>query len=319
MFPHMEPSLAAIATFFKDGAAVATQHLFNGSYDLPKLLNINQPHQSRGNELRPDGAFLPSSQTHDSPAGHSSLSSPPCQPQVEQSRFHGAFQPQVKQSRCHGAFQPSLNSILEADHRAPAEHSSSLNPGACCFQPGGSIPRLRIQDVSFSNIEDMFLHSDHPDTHDDPEPCQCHGLPVGSCEKVINEYVHLVSAVRAHPSGLPNMDGARIEIPNKELDPNAWDRILGSFYNKDRLVCAFRYGWDMSLLPDPSPRNSSQNHPSAMEHASHVSKYVVKELQFGALVGPLPDNLPFETFRSPFGSVPKNEESRRTITDGSLR
>ena len=244
-FPHMVQSLVTIATFFKDGAAVATQHL-GGLQDFPKSLIVSPPplHQSQINESGSDGAFQPSSQS-------------------------------------------------SQEHSTPAEYHSSLNPGTFSFVPRESPSFLPVQDISFSNIEDMFLHSEHPDTHEDPGPCQCHGSLVGSCPSVINEHVQLVSAIRAHPSGLPNMDGAKIEIPNKELDPNAWDNILGSFYNKECLVNSFRYGWDMSLLPDPYPRDSPQNHPSALEHSSHVSKYVDKELQFGALVGPLPDDLPF--------------------------
>ena len=41
-----------------------------------------------------------------------------------------------------------------------------------------------------------------------------------------------------------------------------------------------------------------------------------KELQFGALVGPLPDHLPFQTFCCPLASVPKPKtNSTRTVTD----
>ena len=78
----------------------------------------------------------------------------------------------------------------------------------------------------------------------------------------------------SHHSGLPNMDGARLPLPSPTISPEAWERELGSYFDKDNLVQAFRYGWDLSLLPDPDPRDAPSNHPSAMDWASQVDPQI---------------------------------------------
>ena len=117
------------------------------------------------------------------------------------------------------------------------------------------------------------------------------------------------------------MDGARVELDDRQIDPAPWEEILGSYYDKRELVNALRFGWDFSLMEDPRPKDAVNNLPSAREFAEHVDAYIATELQFGALVGPLPSKLPFQTFRSPLGTVPKPHcpEKRRTIVDCSQR
>jgi hypothetical protein len=113
------------------------------------------------------------------------------------------------------------------------------------------------------------------------------------------------------------MDLAKLPVQS-ELIPEAWDKMFSSYFDHDELLNAVKYGWDLSLNGTPTPRDSSWNHPSANNHASDVDAYIAKELQFGAIAGPMPDNLPFEVFRSPMGSVPKpKSDSTRTITDCS--
>jgi hypothetical protein len=113
------------------------------------------------------------------------------------------------------------------------------------------------------------------------------------------------------------MDLAKLPVQS-ELIPEAWDKMFSSYFDHDELLNAVKYGWDLSFNGTPTPRDSSQNHPSAINHASDVDAYIAKELQFGAIAGPMPDNLPFEVFRSPMGSVPKpKSDSTRTITDCS--
>ena len=98
----------------------------------------------------------------------------------------------------------------------------------------------------------------------------------------------------------------------------AWDRLLKNFHVHDELLAGFKYGWDVSFQGNPTPKDSRQNHPSAMSHMADVDHYIKKELEFGALVGPLPQDLPFQVFASPLGSVPKSHsEVTRTITDCS--
>ena len=151
-----------------------------------------------------------------------------------------------------------------------------------------------------------------------PVPCECHGLPKGSCPVVVDRFIAVVVEVLAHPSGGANMDGARVELAG-QIDPDRWETALGSYFDKRELVNALRFGWDFSLLPNPEPADAKENLPSAREFPEAVAKYVSTELSFGALVGPLPRSLPFAVFRSPLGTVPKPPSGRRVITDCSQR
>ena len=120
--------------------------------------------------------------------------------------------------------------------------------------------------------------------------------------------------------GVPNMDGARIELSKYRcIDPTEWERLLEGYFDRDELVSGLRFGWDFSLAPDPDPRDAPANLPSATEFPDSVDEYVATELSFGALVGPLPPDLPFRVWRNPLGSVPKVPPKRRTITDCSQR
>lgn len=150
-----------------------------------------------------------------------------------------------------------------------------------------------------------------------PGPCSCHSLPAGSCPAFIDRFIKVVVEVLAHDC--PNMDGAKILLPGRQIDPEPWQRLLGSYFDKDELVRALLFGWDFSLLPDPKPKDAPANLASAEQHSDHISAYIKAELAHGSIVGPLPANLPFEVFRNPLGTVPKPRcpEKRRTITDCS--
>lgn len=153
------------------------------------------------------------------------------------------------------------------------------------------------------------------DDSDVPPPCSCHSLPKGSCPRYIDKLINDIATIRR--SGVPNMDGKKIPV-DSELVPEAWDKMLVRYFDHDEILSGVKYGWDLSFPSEPLPKDATRNHPSALKHEGDIDKYVEKELQFGALVGPLPDNLPFPTFCSPFGSVPKPKtNSTRTITDCS--
>ena len=197
-----------------------------------------------------------------------------------------------------------------------------LNPDALPFNPNGTgVPQSpqssTPSDENFSDVLDIFLHTEHPDDVPVPAPCVCHNLPLGSCPTTIQEHIKLIQNIQNHPSGLPNMDGLRAPLPNPSLDADIWEKMLGSYFDASQLVLAFRHGWDMSLEDNPSPKDSYRNHPSAIHAEEDVQKYVDTELSFSAFIGPLPDDLPFDTFASPLGAVPKTEFTKRTITDCS--
>ena len=147
---------------------------------------------------------------------------------------------------------------------------------------------------------------------------------------MVKEHIDIIQAVRSyntldgkpHPAGaLPNMDGARIPLKNPPIDPTPWENILGTYFNRNRLTQAFKYGWDMSILPNPDPRDSSKNHQSAYDHPDTVRQYIQEELSYGTLIGPVPKNLPFYLPRSPLATVekPGYPGKRRCVTDCSQR
>lgn len=174
---------------------------------------------------------------------------------------------------------------------------------------------LDLESMDF-NIMDHI--TDKPCTADLPDVCGCHTLPAGSCPLFIAHVIRLVVNVRGHRA-TPNMDGAQIPL-RPTIDPIPWAAMLGSYFDKDALVAAFTYGWDLSLKPDPSPTSAKINLPSALRRQADVDKYVSTELRYGCLVGPLPDDLPFSISINPLGAVPKaNSETWRTVTDCSQK
>ena len=117
------------------------------------------------------------------------------------------------------------------------------------------------------------------------------------------------------------MDGTRTPLRSPSLRPEAWDRLLAGYFDHDELVQSARYGWDLSFLEhQPAPHDAKANHPTAMLHEADVDQYIQKELQFGALVGPVQQNVPFPLFASPLASVDKkNSATTRTIVDCTQR
>ena len=115
------------------------------------------------------------------------------------------------------------------------------------------------------------------------------------------------------------MDGARIPLPRRQIEPGPWNELLDGYFDRQELVNALTYGWDLSFTSDPKPKDAEFNLPSAYEHPDAVDAYVETELSHAALIGPLPADLPFPVFRSPLGVVPKPPAGWRTITDCSQR
>lgn len=239
-------------------------------------------------------------------------------------------------------------------HSAPEQPISHLNPEASAFtprgppgiiitprgppgnitprgSPGNTIAGVPPHDTSVELSdstpdvdipEDISLYNDHPGGGS-PLPCPCHNKPIGSCSKFITDHINLVSQASSFTRGstiLPNRDGARISLDNAQLKPEAWKSALGSYFDANNLAESYQFGWDLSFLPNPMPRDSKRNHPSALKKEADVEHYINQELAYGSIVGPIPDDVPFRTFASPLGLVPKqNSAIGRTITDCSQR
>ena len=169
--------------------------------------------------------------------------------------------------------------------------------------------------AEIEGIWQHVLHSDDEASH--PSPCECHELPVGACPVFLSRVVDQI--VKCRKFGVPNMDGARIPLVDPSFDSEVWRKALGSYFDAEELVAAISFGWDIDIIGNPRPKDAERNNASAMRFPEHVTHYVEKEQSFGALVGPFNiQDLPFEIFRSPFGSVFKAlSKWRRTVTDCS--
>lgn len=210
-------------------------------------------------------------------------------------------------------------------HKLHSHPGRQLDPNAPVFTPAGAEVVVSRQDydsldaldsilAGVDDKEEVAVRAEPP-----PPPCSCCRGPQGSCKNFVAEFVDLVSAVLE--TGVPNMDGLRKELPHKQIQPEPWERLLGTYFEKSILVKSLRFGWDFSLAADPRPLDCDSNLPSALEYPEHVDEYIRTELSYGSIVGPLPDDIPWQVYRSPLGTVAKPHcpDKRRVITDCSQR
>ena len=278
---------------------------FNSTQQVAAFNHVNSSVQPSSNSTQPSRNSAQPSRNSTQPA---SISTQPSSDSSQPSR--NSSQPS------RNSTQPSSNSTKPASNATQPEISLSqgLSHLAPVFTPRSINPPPAIE-PHIQDIIDSFQFMGECDDSPEPPPCTCHHLPRGSCPRFIEEIVNQTMLVRQ--SGLPNMDGLRSSV-STELIPAAWDTLLKNYFDHDELLNGVRFGMDLSFNGDPSPRNRTTNHPSAMQHMEDIDKYVAKELQFGALVGPLPAHIPFPVFASPLASVPKPKtNSTRTITDCS--
>ena len=264
-------------------------------------------------------------------SGLDTSSLPSCQPEPVQPLPAEQLQPSrvLAQHEIHGVLPRAANQVPVryevGDLVLEKQAGRPLDPLAPVFLPLADRGSLEEDLAACPEILDEFLGDSRGDSslllpaQPPPRPCSCHQLARGSCPLFIDRFVQTVTQVLQH--GKPNMDGARIVLEDTQIDPTPWERILGSYFDKRELVNSLLFGWDFSLLDNPAPKDAQANLPSAVEFPEHVQAYLDTELQFGAIVGPLPADLPFKTFKNPLGTVPKPHcpDSRRVITDCSQR
>ena len=190
----------------------------------------------------------------------------------------------------------------------------------CNVRPKSSphIGRVR-HDTDLDALSDLDV-IDPELLHDDsvalsPTPCLCCSMPLGSCPNHIAATVELV--FQLSQSGLPNRDGLKIPLTSSGLNLEAWQKVTAGYFDREDILESIAYGWDLSLVGTPTPTDAKRNHASALNNREDTQSYINKELEFGCLVGPIP-NPPFSIICSPLGSVPKpGSSTRRTITDCS--
>lgn len=115
-------------------------------------------------------------------------------------------------------------------------------------------------------------------------------------------------------SGLPNYLGCRIPISTNLKVPN-WRTLLAD-YPDTQLVEFLEFGWPVGHDRVSWPVSDFTNHKGAKEHPTHMDKYLLKEVNVGATLGPFKYNpLDSPLCISPLNSVPKSDTERRPISD----
>lgn len=110
----------------------------------------------------------------------------------------------------------------------------------------------------------------------------------------------------------PNFLGARITLKSG-LNLPVWERELSDYH--DREICSYlRHGWPVGYKADKPPVSVTTNHHSGDQHLPHVRKFIKKELQHAAIVGPF-KHPPFSPWTrvSPILTRPKKESADRCI------
>ena len=135
---------------------------------------------------------------------------------------------------------------------------------------------------------------------------------LGIDTKNSDQYLRLAKMVRE--SGLPNYRQVRVPIKSG-LNIENWRRHLTDY--KDQLLIQYlEYGFPLSMSDSESLSDLNiTNHFSAKQYQQAVSSYLVKERQFGAIVGPIHKAHSYDIHCSPLLTRPKDLDKRRVILD----
>ena len=135
---------------------------------------------------------------------------------------------------------------------------------------------------------------------------------LGIDTKNSDQYLRLAKMVRE--SGLPNYRQVRVPIKSG-LNIENWRRHLIDY--KDQLLIQYlEYGFPLSMRDSESLSDLNiTNHFSAKQYQQAVSSYLVKERQFGAIVGPIHKAHSYDIHCSPLLTRPKDLDKRRVILD----
>ena len=118
-------------------------------------------------------------------------------------------------------------------------------------------------------------------------------------------------------SGVPNFLGLGIPV-NTQFKVKAWRHHLKDYWDQ-QLMDLIQYGFPLDFDRNCVLGETVENHASANEYASHVTKYIQEELQFMAMIGPF-DEKPCTLHISPFMTRNKAQfELRCTIIDLCFR
>ena len=223
----------------------------------------------------------------------------------------------------HISLEPLLDMCQPtASHFPPPIHSPAhAGPNELETEPLNS----EYEDEGLFDIDDElwdhFTETEYENNHCMPTPCGCHRKPIGSCPKYIEDHINRIWQASKVYGQQPNMDSIRIPLPKPSFPIESWKLAMGSYFDAEELLQAFRFGWDLSFSSPPAPLDAPRNLSTVSIAPHDVDTYIRVELEHGALLGPLnPKKLPFQIYHSPLGLVDKKGSTvRRTIVDASQK
>ena len=129
----------------------------------------------------------------------------------------------------------------------------------------------------------------------------------------------LIKARMVREQGYPNMFGTRIPV-NSGWNINKLEELLEDYHDKE-VIEGIKFGWPTGRLPTmPDPHKTFKNHQGAIDFPEDLKKYINKEKEKGAIIGPF-KKIPFRdrVGISPISTRPKKQsEDRRIIIDLSF-
>ena len=130
----------------------------------------------------------------------------------------------------------------------------------------------------------------------------------------VQQYLHIADIIRN--TGLPNYRQARIPIKSG-LNLEAWEYRLRQYPDKF-LFQYLKFGFPLSISrPELLHNLQVKNYPSALAYPSAVQQYLQKEINLGAMLGPV-DNIDNRYYHcSPLLTRPKDGDKRRVILNFS--
>ena len=131
----------------------------------------------------------------------------------------------------------------------------------------------------------------------------------------IQQCVNIAQQIRS--TGKPNYMEARYPLKSG-LNLEAWIRLLFDYPDR-KLLQYLTFGFPLSLSePETLGNKVIKNHISALQYPEAVDRYLAKEFEAGAIIGPMSDINNFHIHCSPLLTRPKDTDKRRVILDLSF-
>ena len=122
--------------------------------------------------------------------------------------------------------------------------------------------------------------------------CHLQWEPGWACRWLADNDADLSLHAKVWNNGYPNRWGAKQPV-NSAWNLSLFSELLHEYEDKE-VVQWLKYGWPTGRLPSlPPPGLCTKNHKGASDYPQYLQKYIKKELQYGAVMGPF-RKIPFE-------------------------